>query len=756
MQPDSHGLAHIVISNPSGICREVDSDLPLGEVTALRPEDCIDLLDDALEEPSVIRRVNVTKEADLADRKQRLRELISDPDIMDPREKRNLLDFLEDHHQAFCLDEQERGETDLLQFEINTGDAAPRKQPPRRMPFAVRQEVARQLKRMQETGVVRPCSSPWASPVVMVRKKDGTHRFSVDYRDLNAQTKADTFPLPRIDDVLDQLGKSRYFSTLDLASGYWQIKVHPESVEKTAFVTPQGLYEFRVMPFGLTNAPAAFQRLMQKVLMGLNPEEGEDYVAVYIDDVLVFSRTLEDHLEHLRLVIDCLQQAGLKLKPSKCHFVREEVEYLGHLITPQGLKPNPRLVTAVRDFPVPQNLKQLRQFLGLSSYYRRFIPKFAKIAQPLHGLTRKDTAFDWGTACQEAFEALKRKLTEAPVLAYPSFDEDFVLETDASIQGIGAVLSQPQEDGRLHPVAHASRSLSKAEANYGITELETLAVVWAITYFHMYLYGHSVTVYTDHTAVKALLETPNPTGKHARWWTRVYGKGVKEVKIVYRSGKFNLNADALSRSPLGPPPAEGPGEGELQVSAVSSSSSVQELLQAEAESAPEAGEATLPHEQRNNERILEIIEFLEEGRLPVDESRARQIALQSSQFVVVDEVLYFVDAKHDRRRRIVVPKKLQQRILKENHGNHMGAHFSGPKLFNALARHWWWEGMFADVVHFTRNYPECAVVAGGGRVSKPPLHPIPVEKPFQIVGVDIMELPITETGNRYVLASNTI
>lgn len=594
LQPNPDGFATMMISNPSAATQEVCYNTTIGEGSVMLPEECIEPPEESQETTTpVVRRVDV-REEEVIRRKEKLRGLIPEPEALDPTEKGSLMEFLADHHQAFCLDDNERGETDLLQFEINTGDASPRRHAPRRMPFAVRQEVARQLKNMQETGVVQPSNSPWASPVVMVRKKDGTHRFCVDYRDLNAVTRADTFPLPRIDDLLDQLGNSRYFSTLDLASGYWQIRVHPDSQEKTAFVTPQGLYEFRVMPFGLTNAPAVFQRLMQRVLMGLNPSDGEDFVAVYIDDVLVFSHTLEEHLEHLRRVIDRLQQAGLKLKPTKCHFVREEVEYLGHLITPQGLKLNPKLVEAVREFPAPQNLKQLRQFLGLSSYYRRFIPKFAKVAQPLHRLTKKDTAFEWDAACQEAFETLKRKLTKAPVLAYPSFDKDFALETDASIQGIGAVLSQQQSDGRLHPVAYASRALSPAESRYSITELETLAVVWAITYFHSYLYGHSVTVYTDHTAVKAVLETPNPSGKHARWWTRVYGKGVKEVKIVYRSGKTNLNADALSRTPLGPAPVEGPGQNEVQVSVVSADA--ESLLQADPESTLSANLESFPQE----------------------------------------------------------------------------------------------------------------------------------------------------------------
>lgn len=203
----------------------------------------------------------------------------------------------------FSLEEGERGETGIVQLEIDTGDAPPRRQPPRRMPFVVRQEVAKQLKQMQKAGDVQPSCSPWSSPVVMVRKRDGSNRFCVDYRGLNAVTKADTFPLPRIDDLLDQLSKARYFSILDLASGFWQIQVEPKSREKTAFTTPHGLFEFRVMPFGLTNAPAVFQRLIQKVLGGLNPEDGNGFVTAYIDDILVYSRTLEDHLSHLQKVI---------------------------------------------------------------------------------------------------------------------------------------------------------------------------------------------------------------------------------------------------------------------------------------------------------------------------------------------------------------------------------------------------------------------------------------------------------------------
>ena len=245
-----------------------------------------------------------------------------DSELLDGDGKRRLAELLGNHHTVFCLEERERGETDLVEMRILTGDSVPKQLPLHRMPSVVRQEVARQLKRMQEDGIIQPSSSPWASPVVMVQKKDGSHRFCVDYRALNTVTKPDLFPLSRIDDLLDRLSEARYFSTLDLASGYWQIRVHPDSREKTAFVTPQGFFEFMVMPFGLTNAPAVFQRLMQQVLSGLNPEEGPEFVLVYIDDILVFSRTLDDHLLHLQLVLERLTATGLKLKPSKCHFVR--------------------------------------------------------------------------------------------------------------------------------------------------------------------------------------------------------------------------------------------------------------------------------------------------------------------------------------------------------------------------------------------------------------------------------------------------
>ena len=362
-----------------------------------------------------------------------------------------LEDVILSNADVFALDESELGQTSLVTHKIDTGEHAPVEQQPRRTPFVHREKIVKLVNDMLKQGVIRPSTSAWASPVVLVPKKDGEVRFCVDYRRVNAITKKDVYPLPRIDDILDTLSQARYFSTLDLALGYWQIEMDPATKEKSAFTTHAGLYEFERMPFGLCNAPATFQRFMQAVLIGLEWK----CCFVYIDDILVCSETLEEHLEHLQQVFTRLRMAGLTLKPRKCSFLKDEVLYLGHVIAKGGILPDPAKTQKVKDFPVPTDVTKLRQFLGLASYYRRFIPGFAKLAHPLHALTKKEVNFYWSCDCQQAFEKLKQLLTQAPVLAYPCFGEDkeFILKTDASGDGLGAVLAQRQADGQVHPVA---------------------------------------------------------------------------------------------------------------------------------------------------------------------------------------------------------------------------------------------------------------------------------------------------------------
>lgn len=324
---------------------------------------------------------------------------------------------------------------------------------------------------MKQQGVIEPSCSPWSSPVVLVKKKDGSTRFCVDYRKLNAVTHKDSYPLPRIDEMLEAFSGSQWFSTLDLKSGYWQVELAEEDKEKSAFSTGLGLWQFKVMPFGLCNAPATFERLMECVLAGVPPS----VAMVYLDDIIVHARTFDELLQRLRVVFEKLRQAGLKLSPKKCALFQRRVKYLGHVLSGDGVAVDSEKVNSVLSWPTPQNTKEVRSFLGLCSYYRRFIHGFADIAQPLHQLTSKNTSFIWTPEANQAFESLKQVLTQAPVLGFPIPGERYLLDTDASEQGIGAVLSQVQA-GVERPVAYFSRVLSRPEKQYCTTRKELLAI----------------------------------------------------------------------------------------------------------------------------------------------------------------------------------------------------------------------------------------------------------------------------------------
>ena len=385
-------------------------------------------------------------------------------------EREQLLDLLTCYSDIFATSSSDLGRTTRVQHRIHTGDHPPIKQSVRRVPVAHREQAKEGIQDMLQKGIIRPSSSPWASPLVLVRKNDGSMRFCVDYHQLNSVTRKDAYPIPRIDETLGTLAGSCIFTTLDLLSGYWQVEVRPEDREKTAVCTSEGLFEFNVMPFGLCNAPATFQRLMDCVLAGLHWQS----CLVYLDGIIILGRSFSDHLHKLRDVFDRFREAGLKLKPSKCKFGQKEVAFLDHIVSDQGIAPDPAKVAAITNWPIPRSRKEVQQFLGLGNYYRRFIQDFATIAKPLHRLTVKDREFLWTEACEVAFRNLQRKLVSAPILAFPDFTKTFVLDTNASNVGIGAVLSQV-EDGRETVIAYASRVLSKAERGYCVTRRELLA-----------------------------------------------------------------------------------------------------------------------------------------------------------------------------------------------------------------------------------------------------------------------------------------
>ncbi|GBM04785.1 Transposon Ty3-G Gag-Pol polyprotein [Araneus ventricosus] len=307
---------------------------------------------------------------------------------------------------------------------------------------------------MVDNEIIEKSSGPWTSPIVLVKKKDGSTRFCVDYRKLNEITKIDSYPLPRIDNILDALNGSQWFTTRDLKSGYWQVEIRPEDREKTALTTGQGLWQFKVMPFGLCNAPATFERLMETVLRRLSSEA----CLVYLDDIIIVGRTFEEYLNNLRKVFQRLQKANLKLNLKKCRFFQKEVTYLGHVISAEGVKTDPDKIKAVVDWPHPETVHDLRSFLGLCTYYRRFVKNFSTIARPLHKLTEAKSNFNWTEECEKSCNSLKRALTSSPILTYPWTDKDFILDTDANNEGIGAVLSQ-NIGNEERVIAYFSKSL---------------------------------------------------------------------------------------------------------------------------------------------------------------------------------------------------------------------------------------------------------------------------------------------------------
>ena len=394
------------------------------------------------------------------------------PAHLSPTQQQQLKDLFQEFSDIVSQGEDDLGCTPLLQHAIET-DGPPLRKPYRCQNPAVRREEMAQVQQMLSNGIIHPSNSPWASPVVMVKKKDVSLRFCVNFRQLNAATIKDAHPIPRIDDLLDTLHGARWFSTLDLKSGYWQVPIQERDKEKTAFRTSSGqLFEFNQVPFGFCNAPATFSRLMDHVLAGLHWET----CLFYLDDIIVFAATWEEHLDRLRQVFERLRHTKLKLSADKCTFAAREVSYLGHRVTEEGLLPDPSMLAAIREISPPKNATEVRSFLGLAGYHRRYVKNFAAIVGPLHALTRKDAVFHWNPDCQDAFDRLKTLLTTSPITALPDFSLPFRLYTDASTAGLGAILAQVRE-GKERIICCASHSPNQAEKAYPATKLKCLAIV---------------------------------------------------------------------------------------------------------------------------------------------------------------------------------------------------------------------------------------------------------------------------------------
>ncbi|CAM4631353.1 unnamed protein product [Lepidochelys kempii] len=433
------------------------------------------------------------------------------------------------------------GLTERAYHSIDTGNAHPIRVHPYRVSPQAKTAIEREIQDMLQMGVIRPSESAWASPVVLVPKPDGEIRFCVDYRKLNAVTRPDNYPMPRTDELLEKLGRAQFISTLDLTKGYWQVPLDESAKERSAFITHLGLYEFNVLPFGLRNAPATFQRLVDGLLAGLG-----EYAVAYLDDVAIFSDSWADHLEHLQKVLERIREAGLTVKAKKCQIGLNRVTYLGHQVGQGTISPLQAKVDAIQKWPVPKSKKQVQSFLGLAGYYRRFVPHYSQIAAPLTDLTKKKqpNAVQWTGRCQKAFNKLKATLMSDPVLRAPDFDKPFLVTTDASERGVGAVLMQKGPDQEFHPVVFLSKKLSERESNWSVTEKECYAIVYALEKLRPYVWGRRFHLQTDHAALKWLHTVKETNRKLLRWSLALQDF---DFDIQHISGASNKVADALSR-----------------------------------------------------------------------------------------------------------------------------------------------------------------------------------------------------------------
>jgi transposase InsO family protein len=628
------------------------------------------------------------------------------------------------------------------------------------------------IDKMQKEGIIQKSDSPWASPVLLVAKKDGSWRFCVDYRKLNKVTVKDTYPLPRIDDTVDALAGAKFMSTFDLASGYYQISMDKESRSMTAFTTHHGLFEYLRMPFGLTNAPATFQRVMDGALAGLKWQS----CLVYLDDIIVFSKTFEDHLKDLEVVFERLRSHGLKLKAKKCHLCCNEVVYLGHLITRDGIREDPSKIDTVKNFPMPKvgDRKALESFLGMTGYFQRFIKDYALIVQPLRDVLKRDEWL-WSQECTDAFEELKYLLVHegGPVLALPDFSGKFPfsVHTDASDVGICAVLYQRQPDGSQRVIRYASRTLTDGERKWQTTEKEALAIIWACEQFAPYLLGGKFDVITDHSSLQWLLAAKK--GRLARWALRA---AEFDYEIKHCPGKENRVPDHGSRYPTGiAEPNSEDYEGRLddcQINLIATDGeevivgrpqievmSIDTYDTQIAERDRELSCMTWDFDCWSNE-ITEaysadshITQILEIMRTDPENPKVRFFHLNDKRLLVRKISIPWGPNKEPREfTQLMIPKALRVKTLHLFHDSRLGGHLGRNKTYTKMLSQVHWPGMYRDLRKYIASCDSCqrhkAVMRGRNRelfASMP-------QQIWETAHIDLVgPFPPSERGNVYIV-----
>ena len=573
-------------------------------------------------------------------------------------------------------------------------DARPFSRPPTRMSTQELEELKKQLNELTVQGFIRPSVSPWGTAVLFVKKKDGTMRMCIDYRQLNGMTIKNKYPLPRVEDLLDQLQGAKVFSKIDLRSGYHQIRIMEQDIPKTAFRTRYGHHEFTVLPFGLTNAPATFMCLMNKIFHSYL----DQFVIVFLDDILVYSKSIEEHHEHLTTVLKILRQNKLYGKLSKSSFYQSEVSFLGHKVTAEGIHMEEDKVKAIEDWPPPQSVKDVRSFLGLAGFYRKFICSFSTICAPITGLLKQDQTFKWEAIHEKSFQDLKQAIKTAPVLIGPDMKQPFTVHTDASGFAIGACLSQDHGKG-LQPVCFMSKKMLPAERNYSIHEQELLAIICALREWRHYLHGNKFTVITDHKSLQWFQSQPNLSARQTRWSEFLQQF---EFTVVYKEGKTNVVADALSR------------RSDHQVNHVSSIQANNDLLD------------EIKQAYCHDSRCHEILKNKETG------------------YIINQNLIYFND-------KLVIPNdnKIKTKLLHEAHDANVSGHVGSAKTYELLSRYYYWPKMDEDSRSYVKSCYKCQSNKPSNQNQIGLLQPLPIpDRPWEQVTMDLItQLPKTKNGH---------
>lgn len=636
-------------------------------------------------------------------------------DCLSEPQKRELVNLLSKYKNSFSSGLKDLGFTTATEMTIELTDSTPVVYRPYRLSYTERQRVKEMVQDMRDSDIIRESSSSYASPIVLVNKKTGDKRLCVDYRALNRKTKREHYPLPRIEDQLDRLSGSMLFVTLDLASGYYQIPIAEQSRDKTAFVTPDGQFEFNRMPFGLVNAPSVFQRTMNKIIQSSSIVSA--YTLVYMDDILIPAKSFDEGLKRLDEVLNLLSNNGLTMNLSKCNFFFDKIDYLGYEVSAKGVRPGLVKTKAISEFPAPNNPHEVRRFLGLASFFRRFVKGFAILAQPLTALLKKDAQWRWGDVQAEAFIKLKDALVDRPVLAMYNPDAETQLHTDASKVGVAGILMQKDSTNTLRPVAYFSRQTTPDEQKLHSYELETLAVISSLNKFRVYLLGIKFKIVTDCNALRTTLTKRDLVPRIARWWLQFLEY---DCDIEYRAGDKMAHVDALSRSPI--------------IDDQDCSHLLDILIV--------GTDDWLATYQQSDDDIKRIAEIL-------NDPKTKDVTEIFKNYKLVNGRVYRV--LDDSSIRWMVPRGARWQLLKANHDD-IG-HFGYDKTLARIKTNYWFPKMRRFVKKYVNACVECAhhKIPSGAKAGE--LHPIPkVEIPFHTIHADHLGPFIkTKRCNAYIL-----